>query len=46
MLISTDSAHLGDRRFIKAKKRIEKYEKFVNKKFDDLLSQSQDISIF
>jgi hypothetical protein len=46
MLLTSDSVYIGDRRFIKAKKRIEKYEKFANKKFDDLLNQSQDISVF
>ena len=46
MLISSESAYLTDRKFIKIKKRIEKYDKFVSKRFDDLISQSQDISIF
>jgi hypothetical protein len=46
MLISSDSVNVGDRRFMKIKRRVEKYERFVNKKFEDLLSQSQDISIF
>ena len=46
MLISSESAYLTDRKFIKIKKRTEKYDKFVNRRFDDLVSQSQDISIF
>ncbi len=40
MLISTDSDVVADRRFIKLKKRTEKYERFVNKRFDDLVSHS------
>ena len=46
MLISSDADCLQDRRFLKLKKKIEKYEKFVAKKFDDLVSHSEDISIF
>ena len=46
MLISSESAYLTDRKFIKIKKRIEKYDKFVSKRLDDLINQSQDISIF
>lgn len=46
MLITSDSERLQDRRFLKIKKRIDKYEKFVSKKFDDLVSHSEDISIF
>jgi hypothetical protein len=46
LLIHSDSAFLGDRRFLRAKRKIERYEKFVNKKFDHLLAQSQDLSLF
>lgn len=46
MLIAENSDVLGDRKFLKVKKRTEKYEKFVNNKFQDLVSHSQDISIF
>ena len=46
MLISSDSDCLQDRRFLKMKRRIEKYERFVAKKFDDLVTHSEDISIF
>lgn len=46
MLITSDSDCVNDRRFLKIKKRTEKYERFVSKKFDDLVSHSEDISIF
>ncbi len=46
MIISSGSECLSDRKFLKFKRRTEKYERFVTKKFDDLISHSEDISIF
>lgn len=46
MLIASNSDFLSDKKFLKIKKRTDKYEKFVNKKFEDLVSHSQDISLF
>lgn len=46
MLISERSEFLSEKQFIKIKQRTDKYERFVNKKFEDLVSHSQDISIF
>lgn len=47
MIIKSNHTSLvKDRKFIRLKKRIQRYERFVKKQLDDLLSQSQDISIF
>ncbi len=35
-----------ERKFYKLRRKIEKYEKFSNKQVEELLSQSQDVSIF
>lgn len=46
MIITSRSDIVNHRKFIKIQKRTEKYDRFVSRKLDDLLSQSQDISIF
>jgi hypothetical protein len=45
-LASQNSRVTSERKFLNIKKKIDKYDKFVNKRIEDMITQSQDISIF
>lgn len=36
----------SERKFMNIKKKIDKYEKFVNRRIEDMIDKSQDISVF
>ena len=46
MIIKDGSNTVKDRKFQKIRKRTEKFEKMVKKEIEDLMNQSQDLSVF
>jgi hypothetical protein len=46
MIARSNSNLIHDRRYQRIKKRTEKFEKMTKKDVDELLNQSQDLSVF
>lgn len=46
-LVSKHNRELtSERKFLNIRKKVDRFEKFVSQKLEDMISQSQDISIF
>lgn len=46
MIIRSNSGLASERKFLRIKRKIERYEKMLQKELDELMNQSQDISLF
>ena len=46
LISRSNSTLINDRKYQRIKKRTEKFEKIVKKELDELLNQSQDLSVF